>query len=179
MALVRIKGHDIDTITVGDSCNRRALQFRNNIFSLLGKLDVIQDDIDIPLEMVAMKSAPASVSWYFDGHFLHYSYSACKRFVENLYVVQKVLEVKVAALVAGEETIEDFLASFSEEHDVALRRKEARETLGLDPGEKDVAVIDKAYNALAREHHPDQPSGDTERFKQINNAHKMLKRELC
>ncbi|MCX9025094.1 MAG: DnaJ domain-containing protein [Candidatus Methanoperedens sp.] len=34
------------------------------------------------------------------------------------------------------------------------------------------------YKALAKELHPDMPTGDTEKFKQLNIAHKILKREL-
>jgi len=32
---------------------------------------------------------------------------------------------------------------------------------------------------LAKETHPDMPDGDTEKFKMINRAHKILKRELA
>ena len=138
MVLIKIKGHEINTITVKDSFNRRAVQFQNNIFVLLGKISVIEDDIDIPMENVALKKAPARISWYFDGHHLHYSYSACSKFVENLYVVQKLLELDVI----------------------------------------DIDVIDKAYKTLAKEHHPDKENGDVAKFKEINHAHKVLKREL-
>jgi hypothetical protein len=83
MAIVKIKGHEINTITIKDSFNRRAVQFQNNIIKLLGKISVIEDDIEIPMENVALKKAPASASWYFDGHYLHYSYNACSKFVEK------------------------------------------------------------------------------------------------
>jgi hypothetical protein len=178
MTLVKIKGHEINTIIVKDSFNRRAVQFQNNIFTLLSKISVIEDDIEIPMENVALKKAPASVSWYFDGHHLHYSYSACNKFVENLYVVQKLLEVEIADLIDGEKTVEDFVAEFREEHDVADRRKDAREVLGLEHNEIDINVVDKAYKNLAKEHHPDKEGGDVVKFKEINHAHKVLKREL-
>lgn len=118
MTLVKIKGHEINTIIVRDSFNRRALQFRNNIIILLSKISVIEDDIDISVENVAMKKAPASVSWYFDGYHLHYTYSACNKYVENLYVVQKLLELEIDALINGEKTVDEFVIEFREEHDV-------------------------------------------------------------
>ena len=90
MTLIKIKGHELNTITVRDSFNRRAVQFRNNIIELLGKISVIEDDIDIPMENVALKKMPASVSWYFDGHHMHYSYSTCNKFVENLLHFSKI-----------------------------------------------------------------------------------------
>ena len=38
--------------------------------------------------------------------------------------------------------------------------------------------INKKYKVLAKDAHPDMSNGDTERFKAINHAHKILKREL-
>ena len=178
MVLVKIKGHEINSIIIKDSFNRRAVQFRNNIVELLSKISVVEDDIDIPMESVALKKAPASVSWYFDGHHLHYSYSACNKFVENLYIVQKLLELEIAALIDGEQAVEDFVSEFREEHDIIDKRKDARETLGLTSDVIDIDVIDKAYKTLAKEHHPDKPNGDVVKFKEINHAHKILKREL-
>ena len=178
MVLIKIKGHEINTITVKDSFNRRAVQFQNNIFVLLGKISVIEDDIDIPMENVALKKAPARISWYFDGHQLHYSYSACSKFVENLYVVQKLLELEISDLIDGEKTVEDFVAEFWEETDIVDKRKDAREVLGLEHDVIDIDVIDKAYKTLAKEHHPDKENGDVAKFKEINHAHKVLKREL-
>jgi hypothetical protein len=178
MTIVKIKGHEINTIVVRDSFNRRAVQFQNNIIELLSKIGVIEDDIELPMENVALKKTPASVSWYFDEHHLHYSYSACSKFVENLYIVQKVLELEIGDLIDGEKTVEDFVAEFREEHDVADRRKNAREVLGLEHDVIDMEVIDKAYKNLAKEHHPDKENGDVVKFKEINHAHKVLKREL-
>ena len=57
-------------------------------------------------------------------------------------------------------------------------RKEAREILGVEENVLDMAHIDKKYKTLAKKYHPDMPDGDLEMFKKINNAHKLLKREL-
>jgi len=178
MAIITIKEQEINTITVKDSFHRRAVQFRNTIIKTLGRIGVKEDDVDVSMELVANKSAPASVSWYFDDYHLYFSYSMCTKFVENLYVVQKLLELEVDALVSGEKTPEQFVADFREEKDVAEQRLNARELLGVSPDEKDMAVINKAFKDLAKEHHPDKEGGDTAKFKEINHAHKMLKREL-
>ncbi len=178
MAIINIKGHEIQSVHFKDSCDRRALQISNNLIKLLGTIEVAENDIDIPMERVAMKKAPASVSWYFDNHHLHYSYSGASKFVENLAIVYKVLELEIIALIEGEKSVEDFVFEFREEQDIVEQRKLARETLGLEPGVIDLAVIDKAYKTLAKEHHPDKDTGDVLKFKEINKAHKMLKREL-
>jgi hypothetical protein len=178
MTMLNIKGHEIQSIQIKDSFNRRALQLQNNIFELLRVIEVGKDDIDIPMEQTAMKKAPASVSWYFDGHHLHYSYSAASKFVENLAIIYKILEIEIRALVEGRKTVEEFVLEFREEHDVAEQRKNARKTLGLEENTLDMDAIDKAYKKLAKEHHPDKETGDVTKFKEINHAHKILKREL-
>ncbi len=50
--------------------------------------------------------------------------------------------------------------------------------MGVSQNELDLMIIDKKYKSLAREHHPDMPTGDANKFKIINEAHKTLKKEL-
>ena len=58
-------------------------------------------------------------------------------------------------------------------------RKDARKLLGIDSDSLDLELVDKKYKELAKKVHPDTPTGDTEQFKMINRAHKILKRELA
>lgn len=178
MAIIRIKGYDIHTFTIRDSYDRRANQYKNNIILTLKKLGLTEDDIEIPQDVSAFKNAPASATWYMDGRRLYYSYKIANKYVENLYIVFKVIELEVNALVTGEKTSEEFRNSFSEEDDIEEERKQARITLGVDPAETNMEIIDVKYKELAKKNHPDMDGGDTEKFKAINRAHKMLKREL-
>ena len=125
-----------------------------------------------------MKKAPAFATWYFEGYHLHYSYSTSGRFVDNLYVVFKVVELKVDALLKEEISINDFIAEFSEDKDVKKQREKAREELGVEKETIDLEIIDKKYKELAKQYHPDMPTGDIDKFKAINRAHKILRREL-
>jgi len=178
MANLKIKGYEFNAFIAKDSFDRRAILFRNNILEYLGKLGLTEDDIDIKMEAVAFKRAPASASWYIDGYNLYYSYNGANKFVDNLFVVSKIIQLEVEALLRGEKSGEDFIRDFSEEHDVQERRKQAREILGVDHDSRDMELINKKYKELAKEHHPDMPNGNLEKFKLINNAHKTLKREL-
>lgn len=178
MVKIKAKGHEFDAFIVKDAFNRRATLFKNNIIQSLKNLGITQDQIDIKLEPSAIRKAPASVSWYFENKHLHYSNNSMNKYVENLYVVFKVIDLEINALLEGRITLEEFISEFTEDIDVAKKRKEARVTLGLDPSVNDVKVIDKAYKDLAKKLHPDSDNGDTEKFKEVNNAHKILKREL-
>ena len=176
--MIKVKGHEFNEFNAKDSFSRRAVQFSNNIIKTLRKIGLTEDDIEIPMEASAVKKAPASASWYIDGHHLYYSYDACSKFVENLYVVSKVIELEVTSLLNEQKTPEEFISEFSEDKDIADKRKKARETLGLSHDTLDLELINKKYKILAKEFHPDMPKGDTDKFKEINHAHKTLKREL-
>jgi hypothetical protein len=178
MAIITIKGKEINAITVRDSHSRRAIQYKNNIIDVLHKIDLTEDDIDIKLENVAIKRVPASITWYIAGHRLYYSYKTANNYAENLYIVWKVIENEVISILNNEKSFEDFIYEFSEEKDVEEERKKARELLGLSPDETDIAVINKAYKELAKHNHPDKETGNTEKFKEINQAHKILRKEL-
>ena len=178
MAIIKVKGHEFAALTIKDSFDRRALQYKNKIITTLRKIGLTEDDIEVDLETVAVKKAPASASWYFGNHYLHYSYRAAPKYVENLYVVSKLIELEVGALVSGKKTPEEFITEFSEDKDIGDRRKKAREVLGIDEDSIDLNHIDSKYKELAKKHHPDMPGGNVEKFKQINRAHKVLRREL-
>ncbi len=178
MARITVRGHEFNELAIKDSYDRRALQFKNNIIAALKKIGLTENDIDIELPRIARLRGTAAASWYFDGRNMYLSYKNGATFVQNLYVVSKVIEAEVAALLAGEKMPEDFVRDFVEDRDVEIQRKEARKILGVEENCIDIEVINKSYKQLAKQQHPDL-GGDLEKFKEINNAHKMLKRELC
>lgn len=178
MTLIKLKGYELNTINIRDSFTRRALRFQNNIIQTLKQIGLTEDDVYIELEPVAIKKAPASASWYVEGYHLHFSYKACNKYVENLHVVSKIIELEVNEIIAGNKTIDQFIKDFTEEKDVEKERKDARELLGLKDDELDFELINKQFKKLAKEWHPDMSTGDVEKFKALNRAHKILKREL-
>ncbi len=176
MAALKVKGYELESFNIKSASQRKAVQLKNNIFSSLKKVAVGEDDIEIDLEAVVIKKAKAAVSWYMEGQHLYLSYTKLS-FIENLYIVSKIIEFEVEALLNEKKTIKEFIDLFSEDKDVESKRKEARETLGVHEDSVDWDEIDKKYKLLAKEHHPDK-GGSTDKFKEINNAHKILKREL-
>ena len=178
MAKLKIKGHEFNALIAKDSFHRRAVQYRNKIIDTLRKIGLTEDDADVPVEAAAMKKAPASATWYFEGYHLHYSYQASGKFVDNLYVVFKIIELEVNALLNEERTINEFISEFSEDKDVKKQRDEARDVLGVSHDTIDLDLIDRKYKELAKAHHPDMLNGNVDKFKAINRAHKILRREL-
>lgn len=178
MIKLKLKGHHIEGVATKDSFNRRALQFKNRIIYALQKVGVKKDDIDVPLEIMAGKKAKASVTWYANKHRMYYSCSTQGKFVDNLQVISKIIERETGLVDLGEKTLQEFYAEFEEDDDVEEKRVLAREFLGVEEESNDIEAINKKYKKMAKELHPDTPTGNTEKFKKLNNAHKILKREL-
>ncbi len=174
----RLRGHAIEVPAIRDSFSRRATQFRNKILLAFKNAGIPPDNVDIPEERAPMRKIAAEVSWYALGSYCHYSYARRNNYTENLYAVMCMLELETLAVREGKKTLEQFTKEFAEEHDVKELRKEARKTLGLEEDCMDAELIDSKYKRLAKELHPDMPNGSEKSFKELNNAHKLLKREL-
>lgn len=178
MPKITVKGAEFNFNPIRDSYNRRSQQFMNNIIATLRKIGLTEDDIEIDLEVNGRVKKPGVAEWYFDGYRLYFSCNLYDKYTENLYVVSKVIEYYVNQLIDEEITVDEFTKKFVEKDDIEKQRKEARELLGVEEDCIDMDEINKNYKVLARKYHPDMSEGNTEKFKAINNAHKMLKREL-
>jgi len=179
MEVLKIKGHSVNFIPTKDNFNRRALQYKNKLINALEKLGTQRDDVDLEIDGYGGRDAKASVVWYFKGNRLYYEVSTQKKYVDNLFIVSKIIENEVDLVLSDKKPLEEFLAEFREDEDVHDERKEAREFFGLDEKHKDMDEINKRYKDLAKTLHPDTPTGDVEKFKQLNHHHKILKRELA
>jgi hypothetical protein len=178
MPKIQVRGAEFNFNPIRDSYNRRSQQFKNNIIACLRKIDLTEDDVIIDLEANGRANNPGKAVWYFVGYRLYFSCKLYDKFAENLYVVSKVIEFYVNELINERITLDDFALKFSEKDDIEKQRKEAKKLLGIDEDCVDVDEINRKYKILAKKHHPDVDGGDMEKFKEINNAHKMLKREL-
>ena len=178
MSMIKLKGHDIQAAPVKDNFNRRALSYKNKLISSLGRLGVTRDDVDLELGGYCGREAKATAIWYFQGHRMQYESTSQKKFVDNLSVVAQVIEKEVELVLSDKKPLEEFFAEFVEDVDVSDERKEAREFFGLPDDHKDIDEVNKKYKEMAKTLHPDMPTGDVEKFKKLNHAHKILKREL-
>ena len=177
--MVKIKGYEFKQITVRDSYNRRAVHYKNKIIGNLKVFGITEDDIHIPLESMAMRKAQAFVSWYLWNEHLFMSYNGSSKFVENLAMVSQVIEYSILILDENKITKENFIKMFAEDKDIIEQRKNARTILGVKEDSLDFEEIHNNFKRLSKEYHPDMPNGNTEIFQEINNAHKLLKNELC
>jgi hypothetical protein len=178
MSEVNFKGHRIRPEVIKSNYQRKAVLFRNKIISVLGEMGVGVDDIELEFNGMEMKKAKASVTWYFDGHMLYYENNSQDKYVENLYIVFKVIEGEVELLKLKKKSLMDFIEEFREDDGLEEKRKQAREFFGLHHSSSDIEEINKKYKDMAKILHPDMPNGDVEKFKQLNHHHKILKREL-
>src|SRR3989344_619166 len=178
MATIKVKGYEFPAVLIKDSFGRRAVQYKNAIIQSLKKIGILERHTDIVIENAPFKKIAASATWYHKGHRRFYQYDGANNYAENMYIVSKVIEFEVNQVAHGTKHMQDFINAFAEEDDVDEQRKAARELLGVDHDTKDMDLINKKYKDLARAHHPDTPTGDAEKFKAVNKAHKILKREL-
>ena len=178
MQIIKVRGHEYKLSLITNSFNRRATHMQNMIIEKLRVLGLTPDDIDVSEERVPFKKAPASVSFWYDHCHLHFSYNKMNKFVDNLLVVSKVIDHSINQLVDEKISIQDFVGSFREEDGFDQSRIDARKFFDLDEDHINLDEINKKYKALAKSLHPDMPGGDMEKFKQLNQHHKILKREL-
>lgn len=181
MAKIRVKGYDVEPRVIKSGYERMAVQFANTITENLMKLGVVRDNVDVVTNVMGNKITPASASWYLNGHFLHFSYAKANRFIDNLYIINKVLELEVKSVLAKEKELQQFILDFTEDKNekaVKETRSEARAVLGVDNAELNMEVITKKYRELARQLHPDMPNGDLTKFKAVSVAYNTLRREL-
>ena len=179
METISIKGHKFPLVLAKESFNRRALQYKNKLISSLEQLGVKRDDVELELDGYCGRNDKASVVWYHNGHRMEYKAESQEKYVDNLYIISKVIEHEVELVLTEKKPIEEFINEYSEDEDVAKERKEAREYFGLDEDHMDIEEVNAKYKELAKSLHPDTATGDVEKFKQLNHHHKILKRELA
>jgi len=175
--MLKIKGHEIEEPTFRDSFDRRAIKVQNGIFNTLKRLGIDKDNCEISMERNARLKNPASAEFWFEGRNLKYSYNLLPRFIDNLYVVDKILDIYVDELIEDKITLDQFQREFESKKGEDKELIEARKTLGVHENETDFEVISKNYKTLAKKHHPDM-GGDHKEFQKINAAHKAIKKEL-
>ncbi len=178
MVKLKIKGNEFEIALVKSSALRYATLFRNKIFFSLKKLGVSQDYIKLVEEPFPIKMAGAEVSWYLNGSNCYYSYNRQERYVDNLQVISKLIDVEVENLLRGKKNMEEFIFDFKGDEDLIEKRKKARKFLKLGETENSMEVVDRKYKNMAKEFHPDMATGNAEKFKKLNEAHKILRQEL-
>ncbi len=180
MVKLNVKGHEITLKQVKASYDRYAVMYANNIVEELKKLNISRDDIEIETNILGNKRVPAVIEFWADGHYLRFSYSLAKRFIDNLYIIKELIRMEVEEVISKRKDLIAFYHTFSENADAKDMSKDlaaAKVTLGLSENEIDIEIINKAYKKLARSHHPDL-GGDMDEFQNINKAHKLIKKSM-
>ncbi len=180
MVHLTVKGNEFDVTFNTHSSSRSVILFINKIYTTLKKIGVPEHHIKLKEERQPLRKAPAEVFWYVNGFHCYYSYNRQARYVDNLQIISKLLEIEINKILNQEKDIQEFISDFKEEDDLQEKRKEARILLNVEETETNLEVINKKYKILAKEYHPDvnKNHGSEEKFKKLNEAHKLLKQEL-
>lgn len=175
-----VKGHEIVVRVTKAGYDRKSILYVNTIVQELKKLNIQRDDIEVKTNVLGNKDIPAVLEFWADGHYLRFTYSMTKRFIDNLYVIMELIKLEVNDVLTGKINLNEFYHRFTQEDnpkEINNKLKEAKSILGLGASEADIEVINKAYRNLAKSHHPDL-GGDLNEFKKINKAHKLIKKEM-
>ncbi len=172
-----VRGNLIKFTPMIGSLTRRTVQFENEIGASLKKLGVNPDQVDFAKVKLPMRRLPAHADWNQKFGYCYVSHSSQKRYIDNLHILVKLIEIEVAKVLSGEQSEEQFIGKFSEDIKILKKRKEARAVLGVSEDCIDMAEISKVFKQKAKSAHPDM-GGDAEEFKKLNEAHKILKKEL-
>ena len=178
MPEIIVKKHTYKITLSRNSFSRRAVQYSNLISEKVRKIGLGEDDIEISEERSPIRKSPASISWWLDDEHCNFTYNKMTKYVDNLLVVLKVIEYHIDKVLNEEITQREFIDIFKEKIDISEKRIEARKFFGLDENHINLDEINKKYKLLAKNLHPDMESGDVEKFKELNDYHKILKREL-
>ena len=114
MVKIKAKGYEFELKTVTSGYDRKAVLYANNICDALKKLGLTPDDVKVTTDILGNKNLPAFAEWYFDGHHLQYRYGGCNRFIDNLQIISRVIEMEVNELVLCKKTVADFVYDFTE-----------------------------------------------------------------
>jgi len=180
MTKYTVKGHQIEGKVTKSAYDRKAVMFANNIIDELKKLEIPRDQIEIKTNTIGNKNFPATIEFWAGGHYLRFSYSMTKRFIDNLYIIMKLVELEVQEVLNGEKDLHNFYHTFTEDgnrKEIAKEIKQAKLDLGLNEDEQDLETIEKTYKKLARSSHPDL-GGSLEEFQKVNKAHKLIKKHM-
>lgn len=180
METLLVKGHTIKIKVTKSAYDRKAVLFANNIVESLKKLKIPRDDVSIETRIQGNKNEPAVLEFWTQGHYLRFSFSRTKRFIDNLYIIKELIRIEVDEVISGKKSMHEFIETFTEtsnRKEISKELKKAKETLGLLEDEKDLDKITLAYRTLAKKHHPDA-GGEMAEFQKINQAHKLIKKEM-
>ena len=181
METFTVKGHEIPLKITKTGCNRKAVQLVNSIVADLKLIGVVRDDVEVEIPTLANRISPAVLEFWLNRHYCRFSYSKAKRFVDNLYLISKLITNEVREVVENRKDIYEFYSMFNETKSEmkALDKSlsDAKLLLGLEKREDNIDTINLAYKKLARKHHPDL-GGDIEEFQNINKAHKLILKEM-
>jgi hypothetical protein len=176
---IKIKNNTILYSPVKDLSSRRMIQFENKIIAELKRLGVHPDFVsDFNSPKLAMAPKRAHIEWGLGNSSCCLTVNREKKYVDNLQLAYLCIKADVDNVLSDNMTITEFESKYAEHGDVHENRKWAREHLGVHHECSDMEEINKAYKELAKLHHPDMEGGSVEKFKTVNEAHKILKREL-
>lgn len=180
MKYYEVNGKRIEIKPTNSRFAKTAYSIFQDILKSFKRIGITPEFINLTLPRNPLKNdLPAEVAWIVNAKDHYYMCNTQSNYRDNLGVISKVIEMDSYAIRNGMKSFAQVMNQYRLGYEPNGEKiLTPREILGIHDSIKDIDYIDYIYKKKAKELHPDMPTGDTEKFKQVNDAYQQLKEEL-
>lgn len=150
---------------------------RDYIYKWLGRIGITKDYISIEHGPYP-RDCWAEVKWQVNGDDYSYKCSSQKDNKNCLAAIEQLVHQEVIFIERGIKTFGQVMSQFRIGYEGKDKFIDPWQVLGVDKKIKDIDYITYKYKTKAKELHPDTGSGDAEKFKELQEAYTVIKKEL-
>ena len=169
MKIIKVKGYEINFIPTISAIDRKAVLYCNNIIEEIKKIGLNQDYVEFLKCENSHRIELCKFSIYYENHKLIFSHNSQRRYIDNLFILSKLVEKEIQALLNNQITKQNLIDKYTQEKLEDDFRNKAIEILDLKKNNFDKETLNKNYKELAKKFHPDKEGGSVDEFKKINN----------
>lgn len=148
--------------------NRSVGKLKDDAKNWLKRIGIVESDINF-----ASDGAATTIEYVLDGKRYAFTSFLQESDKNNWAAVEQFLHSRVIGIERGIESKEKAFEGYVQLED----KTNPRALFGLT-GDFTRHELDARYKTLAKKHHPDVNSGQTEMFQKLTEAHEQLKREI-
>jgi hypothetical protein len=176
--IIEVNGEKVEININKTKASKNINVYKKDIFRWLERIGIKSDFIHIEHSHYGYEDSFAEIRWMVNSKEYHYRCDSQETATSCVAAIEQLVHYEVIFIERGIKTFGQVMNQFRLGFDPdAPHTKTPREIIGVEEQSKDLGYIDFKYKQKAKELHPDQ-GGDTEQFKELNQAYEQLKKEL-